>query len=91
MDLPSQNLVQNRQYRDAVTCLPPHTEQRFAKVADVRIIYTRSGSIVILLPPTQTGIKKQSRTPNEPMMQDNDKICFVFQTACLCPNSLCDK
>ena len=36
---------------------------------------------------TPTGIKKQSRTPNEPKMHDNDKTCFVFRTACLCPNS----
>ena len=35
VDLPSQHLVQNRQYRDTVTCLPAHTEQDFAKVADV--------------------------------------------------------
>ena len=55
---PSQNLVQNRQYRDTVTCLPAHTEQRCVKVAEVRIICTRSGSIVILLPPThQQGSK----------------------------------
>ena len=52
VDPPSQNLVQNRQYRETVTCLPAHTEQRSAKVAEVRIICTRSGSIVILLPPT---------------------------------------
>ena len=39
--LPSQNLVQNRQYRDPVTCLPAHTEQGFAKVADVRKIFPR--------------------------------------------------
>ena len=52
VDLPSQDLVQKRQYRDTVTCLPAHTGQRFAKVAEVRIICTRSGSIVILLPPT---------------------------------------
>ena len=52
VDLPSQNLAQNRQYRDTVTCLPAHTEQRFAKVAEVRVICTRSGSIVILLPPS---------------------------------------
>ena len=52
VDLPSQNLVQNRQSRDTVTCIPAHTEQRFVKVAEVRIICTKSGSIVILLPPT---------------------------------------
>ena len=26
VDLPSQNLAQNRQYRDTVTCLPAHNE-----------------------------------------------------------------
>ena len=36
--------------------------------------------------PTNTP-KEQSRTPNEPKMHDNDKTCFVFRTACLCPNS----
>ena len=38
VDLPSQNLVQNRQYRDTVTCIPAHTEQGFANIAEVRII-----------------------------------------------------
>ena len=36
---------------------------------------------------TPTRIKKRSRTPNEPKMHDNDKTCFTFRTACLCPNS----
>ena len=75
VDLRSQNLVQNRQYRDTVTCLPAHNEQRFVKVADVRIICTRSGCIVILLPPThqqgsrnnqghipKTGCRRMPRT-----------------------------
>ena len=61
VDLPSQNLVQNRQYRDTVTCLPGHTDQRFAKVAEVRIICTRSGSIVILLPPTHQQGSRNSQ------------------------------
>ena len=62
VDLQSQNLVQNRQYRDTVRCLPAHTEQRFVKVAEVRIICTRSGSIVILLPPThQQGSRNNQR------------------------------
>ena len=52
VDLPSLNLVQNRQYRDAVTCLPAHTEQKIVTIAKVRTICTRSGIIVILLPPT---------------------------------------
>ena len=66
VDLPSQMHVQNRQYRDAVTCLPAHTEQGFAKVADVRIIYTRNGSIGIPLPPTdqQGSRNKQGRQMN---------------------------
>ena len=41
---------------------------------------------MILLPPT-TGIKKQSKTPNEPIMHDSDKTCIVFRTVCLCPKS----
>ena len=28
-------LYKNQQYRDAVTCLPTHTEQGFAKVVEV--------------------------------------------------------
>ena len=28
----SQNLVQNRQYRDTVMCLPAHTEQRLSRL-----------------------------------------------------------
>ena len=52
VNLPSQNLAQNRQYCDAVTCLPAHNEQRLVKVVKVQMISTRSGSIVILLPPT---------------------------------------
>ena len=81
-------LHKNRQYRDTSTCLPTHTKQRFVKVAKVRIICTRSSSIVILLPTnTPTRIKKRSKTPNEPKMHDNDKTCFTFRTACLCPNS----
>ena len=58
VDLPSQNLVQNRQYRDTVTCIPAQTEQGFAKIAEVRIICTRSGSIVTLLPPTHQQYQK---------------------------------
>ena len=50
--LPSRNLAQNRQCRDTVTCLPAHNEQRLVKVVKVPIICTRSGSIVILLPPS---------------------------------------
>ena len=52
VDLPSQNLAQNRQYHDHLTFLPAHTEQRFVEVAKVLIICTTSGSSVILLPPT---------------------------------------
>ena len=62
VDLPSQNLAQNRQYRDTVTCLPAHNEQRLVKVVKVQIICTRSGSIVILLPPThQQGSRNNQR------------------------------
>ena len=88
MDLPSKSLAPNRQYRDTVTCLPAHTEQGFAKVAEVRIICTQEWQYRDTAPTnTPTGIKKQSRTPNEPKMHDIDKTCFVFRTACLCPNS----
>ena len=52
VDLPFQNLAQVRQYRDIVTCLSAHNEQRLVKVVKVQIICTRSGSIVMLLPPT---------------------------------------
>ena len=52
VDLPFQNLAQVRQYRDIVTCLSAHNEQRLVKVVNVQIICTRSGSIVMLLPPT---------------------------------------
>ena len=56
--LPSQNLVHNRQYRDTVTCFPAHTEQRFVKVAEVRIICTRSLLYRDTAPTnTPTGIK----------------------------------
>ena len=32
VDLPSQSLAQNRQYRDTVTCLPTHTEQNLSRL-----------------------------------------------------------
>ena len=87
MDLPSQNLVQNRQYRDTVSCLPAHTEQTSAKVAEVRIICTRSGSVVILLNQHTNRHQGTIKDTSEPKMHDNDKTCLVFRTACLCPNS----
>ena len=40
---------------------------------------------------TPTGIKKQSEILNEPKIHDNDKTCFVFRTACPCPNSCADE
>ena len=52
VDPSSQNLSQNRQCRDTVTCLPTHTEQEFVTVAKFRIIRTRNGSFVRPLPPT---------------------------------------
>ena len=62
VDLPSQNLAQNRQYRDTIMCLPAHNEQRLVKVVKVQIICTRSGRIVILLPPTdQQGSRNNQR------------------------------
>ena len=78
VDLPSQNLVQNRQYRDTVTCLPAHTEQRSAKVAEVRVICTRSGSIVILLPPTH-----QQGSRNNQGHQMNQR-CTIMTKLVLC-------
>ena len=53
-------------FRDTVTCLPAHTEQGFAKVADVRKIFSKSGSIVTLLPPThqQGSRNNQGRQMN---------------------------
>ena len=78
VDLPSQNLVQNRQYRDTVTCLTAHTEQIFAKVAKVRIICTRSGSIVILLPPTH-----QQGSRNNQGHQMNQR-CTIMTKLVLC-------
>ena len=75
VDLPSQNLVHNRQYRDTVTCLPAHTEQGFAKVADARIFLFLEWQYHDTAPTNKlTGIKKQTRTTNEPMIQDNDKL-----------------
>ena len=82
VDLPSQNLTQNQQYRDTVTCLQAHTEQRFAKVAKVRIFCARSGSIVILLPPTH-----QQGSRNKQGRQMNLRCTIMTKTACLCPNS----
>ena len=79
--LPSQNLVQNQQYRDAVTCLPAHTEQRFAKVAEVRIICTRSGSIVTLLPPTH-----QQGSRNSQGHQMNQR-CTIMTKLVLCSDT----
>ena len=78
VDLPSQKLVQNRQYRDTVTCLPAHTEQISAKVGDIRIICTRSGSIVILLPPTH-----QQGSTNNQGHQMNQK-CTIMTKLVLC-------
>ena len=92
VDLPSQNLAQNRQYRDTVTCLPAHSEQRLVKVVKVQVICTRSGSIVILLPHnTPTGIKKRSEIPNEPKMHDDNKTCFCVPNRMPVPKQLCDK
>ena len=52
VDLPSQNLAQNLQYR----------EQKLVKVVKVQIICTRSGCIVTLLPPThQQGSRNNQR------------------------------
>ena len=49
VDLLSPSLAQNRQYRVTVTCLPTLTGQGNVKDAKVRILCTRSGSIVVLL------------------------------------------
>ena len=59
-----------------------------AKVALVRILYTRSGSIVILLSPKHKLSKLRSKILDEPKMHDEDKTCFlVFRPASLCPDS----
>ena len=91
VDLPSQNLAQNRQYRDTVTCLPAHTEQRCVKVAKVRIICTGSGSIVILLPPTH-----QQGSRNDRGHRMNQRCTIRTKLALrsephACAQQLCDK
>ena len=61
-------------------------------VAKVQIFSPRSDSIVILLSPTHRDKRdKQSRTPDEPKMRDNDQNVFTIQPACLCPNSYTGK
>ena len=87
VDLPSQSLAQNRQYRDNVTCLPTHTEQICHGCEDPKNLYQKWQSLDTALTNTPTEIKKRSRTLNEPMMHDNDKTCLTFQSTCLCPNS----
>ena len=52
VDPSSQDLSQNRQYRDTVMCLPTHTQDKVVAVVMVHIIFPRSGSIVVLLSPT---------------------------------------
>ena len=57
-------------------------------VAKVRILCTRSGSIVILLPPThQQGSRNNQRHRMSQRCTIMTKTCFAFRTACLCPNS----
>ena len=87
VDLPSQSLARNRQYRDTVTCLPTHTEQKIVTVAKVRKSVPEVAVSRYCSHQHTNNIRKRSRTPNEPMMHDNDKTCFTFQPACLCPNS----
>ena len=68
------------------TCRTDRT--KIVTVAKVQIIHTRNSSIVVLLPTKNTNNNDERlRTPNEPKMHDNDKTCFVFPTACLCPDS----
>ena len=52
-------------------------------------VFHKIDSIAILKRDDQhtNNNRKRSTTPNEPKMHDNDKTCFTFQPACLCPNS----
>ena len=81
VDLPSQNLVQNRQYRDSTHRAKICQGWRYPNNMYQKWQYRDTAPTN-----TPTGINEQSRTPNEPKMHDNDKTCFVFRTACLCSN-----
>ena len=78
VDLPSQSLAQYQQFRDTVTCLPTHTEQKIVTVAKVQIIRTRNSSIVILLPrktPTATTNDCGHRKNQRCMIMTNFLLC----------------
>ena len=85
--LPSQSLAQNRQYGDTVTCLQQTPNKNCHSCESPNNLYHKWQYRVTAPTNTPTGIKKQSRTPNEPTMHDNDKSCYAFLTACLYPNS----
>ena len=87
VDLPFQNLAQVRQYRDIVTCLSAHNEQRLVKVVKVQIICTRSGSIVMLLPPTH-----QQRSRSNQGYQMNQRCTIMTNLNRMpVPKQLCNK
>ena len=65
----------------------PVHQTKIVTVAKLRRICTRSGSIVMLLPPSHRHTEKTIADANGPKMHDNDKKCLMLQPACLCPNS----
>ena len=82
VDLPSQNLAQNRQYRDTVTCLPAHNEQRVVKVAQGSNNLHQKWQYRDTAPTNDTN-KDQETIEGHRMNQRctiMTKTCFAFRT-----------
>ena len=90
VDLSSQSLAKNRTCRDTVTCLLAHTGQYLPVFEMIRILYTRSGSIVILRPPKRQHSKMRSMILDGPTKTDKAKTCFCVSTRVPVPKQLCN-